>query len=136
MAVEFVSLNEIRNTQPSLDDVESRSVIAAIVEGGFKDWVRYDSAIHSRVYEKAEMYVNRHAAWSIDGIDTFYTTNPLHVLKTTSIETINDEQVECDVYGLLYSNGAVILVDRPDILRTVLYIDEETIKIFKYPKPS
>ena len=132
---EEISLLTISDTEASMNEAESGLALMGIVEGHFPTWRRYDSIKSNMdVFDLAERFVNRHAYLDF-GDDILYTTTPLHLCRTTTNEKVNGEVVKTRSEGLIYSNGAVILVHREDALVTMLFVDESTINIFNYPQP-
>lgn len=137
MAKEFVPLAEISNTDASLGEKESKAMIFGLLEGYFPTWkiftTKKDPKIN--VYELAELFVNRHATL-IGRDEPLYTSTPFHVARARTKEKVGEELVEVTTECIVYSNGAVILVRRPDELFTILLVDEKTMGHFDYPMPS
>lgn len=131
----FVSLSELGATEASMDEEMSKAGIYGILNGYYPHWKMYHSRKDEGVYNLAETFVNRHAMLRMGG-ESVYSPTPYHVMRMHSKEKVDGVEVEVLTEGVIYSNGAVILVYRPDGVLTILLVDQETMGHFDYPLPS
>lgn len=138
MPKEIIPLEYMSQAEATVEGEEALAIFYGLLYGvNEKEWVYYHSLAHTKtdVYGLAQTYTNNHSTLEVDG-EVLYTTNPIHVIRRPVTEKINGEVVTCTLEGLLYSNGAVFILRRPDFNLTMLWIDTNTAKSFNYPKPS
>lgn len=136
-----IPLSYISETDASATSEESLAIFMGILkEDQFPDWIMYTSLLHDGVEDIATTFVNLHACITVQDVfgEDFitYSPTPLHVCRTQTNEIVDGKVVTCILEGLLYSNGAVFLLHRPDFLLTLLWIDKKTIEAFDYPEPT
>ena len=131
-----VSLDEISDSVASVEGRDARLMIVGILRGRTftGEWWRWNGNKDPEVWALAERFINNHSALQ-SGEELIYTKDPIHMIRCWLPDDVDGEQEECLVEGLLYSNGAVLVIHRSDKTYALLYMSEETALLFDYPMP-
>lgn len=124
----MIPLTEVKYSKADLTSEPALQLTEALPRL-YPDWIAYHSMLHKDVWELATQFTNNHSK-----IETkehnIYSRAPL-------LLTRGEERDGSIVEGLIYTNGAVVLQRKDnDYIATWLYVDQETIKTFKYPLPE
>lgn len=134
-----VSIREIRNTKPTVTGAEALEVVETLLSGkgnGVDRWVEYRSDKLPYIEQLATQYANHHATIETKYIK-HYSHQPLHVIHAKGRIPFEGNDQFKYAYCLLYSNGAVMILDI-DVYNSIifLWIREDTAETFQYPDPT
>jgi len=132
-----VTLDEISDATASVEGRDARLMVIGILRGRTytKDWWRWKGNRDPEVWALSERFINHHSGLRT-AEDLFYTKDPIHVMRCSLVDVVEGEPEDCLVEGLLYSNGAVLVVHRSDKSYALLFMEEKTALLFDYPMPS
>lgn len=132
----LVPLLEIKKSEPSITGKEVLEIFYAYVENEEQTWLAYRSDINIGTALLAQLYANKHGLIETQFVKTF-SHSPLHVLREYNT-TINLDGVEeeASLDGIMFSNGAVFLLETLKGIRTFLWVAPQTAQSFNYPTPE